>query len=50
MPQAHGILSPQEEAEPGQEEASPALAATVESTRQRTPRWDGAGLLRRTLA
>ena len=44
------FLLPQAEAEPGQEEESPALAATVESTKERTPRLGWAGLLRRTFA
>jgi len=42
---------PQAGAEPGPEEESPpAKAATVESTMERTPRLDWAGLLRRTFA
>uniref|UniRef100_UPI00406A4A8F transposase n=1 Tax=Archangium gephyra TaxID=48 RepID=UPI00406A4A8F len=56
----HGVFAPgakvrpfllsQSEAEPGPEEESPALAATVESTKERTPRLDWAGLLRLTFA
>ncbi|WP_253909197.1 hypothetical protein [Corallococcus exiguus] len=42
-------MLPQAGAEPGLEE-SPAQAATVESTMERTPRLDWAGLLRRTFA
>ncbi|NOK06673.1 hypothetical protein HNV27_34955 [Myxococcus xanthus] len=42
------ILLPQAGAEPGLEEESPAQAATVESTLERTPRLDWVGLLRRT--
>jgi hypothetical protein len=42
---------PQAGAEPGLEEESPAFAATVEEPRkERTPRLDWAGLLRRTFA
>ena len=42
---------PQAGAEPGLEEESPAFAATVEEPRkERTPRLDQAGLLRRTFA
>jgi hypothetical protein len=42
---------PQAGAEPGPEEESPpAQATTVESTMERTPRLDWAGLLRRTFA
>ncbi|WNG42150.1 hypothetical protein F0U61_26610 [Archangium violaceum] len=37
------FLLPQAEAEPGLEEESPALVATVESTKERTPRLDPAG-------
>jgi hypothetical protein len=44
------VVLPQAGAEPGLEEESPALAATVESTKERTPRLDWAGLLRRTFA
>ena len=45
-----GVELPQAGAEPGLEEESPAQAATVESTMERTPRLDWAGLLRRTFA
>jgi hypothetical protein len=42
---------PQAGAEPGLEEESPAFAATVEEPRkERTPRLDWAGLLKRTFA
>ncbi|QDE90022.1 hypothetical protein BHS06_14190 [Myxococcus xanthus] len=44
------FLRPQAGAELGLEEESPAQAATVESTRERTPRLDWLGLLRRTFA
>jgi hypothetical protein len=44
-------MLPQAGAEPGLEEESPAFAATVEEPRkERTPRLDWAGLLRRTFA
>ena len=41
---------PQAGTEPGREEECPTLAATVEATKERTPRLDWAGLLRRTFA
>ncbi|WP_245769058.1 transposase [Stigmatella aurantiaca] len=45
------VLLPQTGAEPGLEEESPAFAATVEEPRkERTPRLDWAGLLKRTFA
>ena len=44
-------MFPQAGEEPGLEEESPAFAATVEEPRkERTPRLDWAGLLRRTFA
>ncbi len=45
------FLLPQAREEPGLEEESPAFAATEEEPRkERTSRWDWAGLLRRTFA